>query len=346
METISYQPVFETTRGILVESIQFGAFVLVNPQGQTVAGVGDPELVTYLRSSAKPFQALPFMQEHGDDFFGLSPQEVAIMCSSHIGTDEHVETVRSFQQKVGVREEQLLCGVHNPSHTPTWKRMIHEDEPLTPNRHNCSGKHTGMLAYARMKGYPQENYIDPNHPVQKMILKTFAEMVGLPEEQVIVGIDGCSVPTFAIPIKAAALGYARLCDPTGLPLERASACNRIVQAMTGNSRMIAGPERFDTLVMQIACGKVLSKMGAEGFQALGILPDAIEPGSPAMGVAIKISDGDETSRARPMGALEILRQMGVLSKAELDALKDFDRHPIYNFRHLQVGEYRTSFHIR
>ena len=109
--------------------------------------------------------------------------------------------------------------------------------------------------------------------------------------------------------------------------------------------MIAGPERFDTLVMDIALGKLMSKMGAEGYLALGILPDAIEPGSQAMGITIKISDGDELIRARPMVALQILREIGVLSKSELDKLAAFDRHPIYNFRHLEVGEYRPSFHI-
>ena len=142
------------------------------------------------------------------------------MCASHSGTDEHFKVVQSFQQKAGISESQLLCGIHPPFHTETWKRMIRQDEPITPNRHNCSGKHTGMLAYAALKGYTLENYVDPAHPVQQTILKTFSEMVGLEPGQVIVGIDGCSAPNFAVPLRSAALGYARLCDPNGLPPAR------------------------------------------------------------------------------------------------------------------------------
>lgn len=345
MSTNPYAPAFEATRGKIVECIHYGAFTVVDSSGKLAASIGDPDLTTFLRSSAKPFQALPFMEEKGDQFYHLTPAEVAIMCSSHSGTDDHYRAVQSFQHKAGISESQLMCGVHPPFHRDTWKRMIQQNEEITPNRHNCSGKHTGMLAYAGMKGFSQENYINPNHPVQQIILKAFAEMVGLLPEQVVVGIDGCSVPTFAVPMRAAAFGYARLCNPSGLSPAREDACHRIVQAMIGNNMMIAGPERFDTMVMEIASGKVLCKMGADGYMALGILPNAIEPGSQALGIAIKISDGDELLRARPMVAMELLRELGILSKVELDALKDFDRRPIYNFRHLEVGEYRPSFHI-
>jgi L-asparaginase II len=323
-----------------------GAFAIVDARGALAHSYGDPSLTTYLRSSAKPFQALPFMEARGDQEFHLTPKEVAIMCASHSGTDEHFETVSSFQKKAGLTESQLQCGIHAPFHTETWTRMIREGRPSSPNRHNCSGKHTGMLALCELKGESLENYVDPNHPIQQLILKTFAEMVGLKPESVVVGIDGCSAPNFAVPLRSAALGYARLCDPSGLEPARADACRRIIRAMTTNGMMVAGPERFDTLVMQIAQGKLMCKTGAEGYLGLGILPNAIEPGSPALGLAMKISDGDELTRARPMVALQILREMGVLSKSELDALANFDRRPIYNFRHLEVGEYRPCFHVQ
>ncbi len=341
-----YKPVVEVTRGSMVESVHMGALAVADRSGNLLASVGDPDLATYLRSSAKPFQALPFMEVRGDEFFHLTPAEVAIMCASHSGTDEHVKTVQSFQSKAGIHEDTLVCGTHPPFDRATWKRMIQQGENLTPNRHNCSGKHTGMLAYAALRGYPQENYIDPNHPVQQEILQTFAEMTGTPSDQVVIGIDGCSVPTFAVPMRSAAQAYARLCDPTGLAPIRQDACHRIVTAMIENNMMIAGPERFDTLVMDIASGKVLCKMGAEGYMALGVLPGAVEPGSPAMGITIKISDGDELLRARPLVALQVLREMGILSVKELEQLRNFDRKPIYNFRHLEVGEYRPAFHIR
>jgi L-asparaginase II len=262
--TSGYEPVFEATRGEIVESVHMGAFTIANSSGELLASLGDPELVTYLRSSAKPFQALPFIEQHGAEEFGLSEPEIAIMCASHSGTDFHKQIVESFQQKVGLHETQLMCGTHPPFDRPTWKQLIAAGQEATPNRHNCSGKHTGMLAYATLKSYPLDGYTEPGHPVQRDILTAFSEMTGVPEAEVQVGIDGCSVPTFAISMHAAAYGFARLCDPRDLTPQRSHACGKIVKAMSGNGLVIAGPERFDTLVMQIAQGKLICKMGAEG----------------------------------------------------------------------------------
>lgn len=339
-------PLFEATRGSMVESVQYGAFAVVSADGQLKAGYGDPDLVTFMRSTSKPLQAIAFMERNGDARFQLSPTEVAIMCASHAGTDRHVEVLQSFHRKVGLTESQLQCGIHPPFDRETRDHLLLENRPSSPYRHNCSGKHTGMLALTVLMGFSLEHYTELSHPVQQLILKTFAEMVDLPPEQVVIGVDGCSVPTYAVPMRSAAYGFARLCDPAGLAPERADACRRITCAMSANGLMIAGPGRFDTVLMDIAAGKLVSKLGAEGYQGLGILPDAIEPGSPALGVAIKISDGDELMRARPMAALQILRDLGVLSKSELDQLADFDRRPIYNFRHLEVGEYRPAFTLQ
>jgi L-asparaginase II len=230
---------------------------------------------------------------------------------------------------------------------------MHGEQP-TPNRHNCSGKHTGMLAHARLRHAPLENYIDITHPVQQAILKTFAEMCGLAVEQVVVGVDGCSAPNFAVPLRNAALGYARLFDPTGLAPERAAACQRITQAMTSNPDMVAGPERFDTLIMGLASGmasgmasgRILTKAGAEGYQGIGLAPGALGPGTPAVGIAFKIADGDAAGRARSLVGLEVLRQLGAISKHEvdeLDELAQFAPRPLYNWRRMQVGEIRPAF---
>ncbi len=346
MSSSTYVPLFEATRGHIVESVQFGAIAVVNSDGLIQASEGDPEMVTFLRSSAKPFQALPFMEAHGDDYFHLTDTEVAIMCASHAGTDEHLQVLIGFQQKIGITEDQLMCGTHPPFDSDTWHTMIQSGRKLTANRHNCSGKHTGMLASARLQGFPLEEYPSIEHPIQQQILLAFSEMVGVAKEQVEVGIDGCSVPTFAVPLRNAAFGYARLADPSRLPANRKDACQRIVRAMTSNPMMIAGPKLFDTVLMDLAGDKFLTKTGAEGFQALSILPDAIEPGSPALGVALKIADGDQDGRARPVVMLELLRQLGAITNSELAALKDLSRRPIYNFRHLRVGEYRPSFSIR
>ncbi len=243
--TSVYEPVFEATRGEIVESIHMGAIAVADSDGKLLASLGDPQLVTFLRSSAKPFQALPFMEHLGAERFGLTDQEVAVMCASHSGTDFHKQIVESFQQKVGLQESQLVCGTHPPFDRSTWKKLIASGQEITPNRHNCSGKHTGMLAYATLMNYPLDDYIRPDHPVQRDIIKAFAEMTQVDVNEVRVGIDGCSVPTFAIPMQSAALGFARLCNPQGLPKERAQACNKIVQAMISNGMVVAGPERFD-----------------------------------------------------------------------------------------------------
>jgi L-asparaginase II len=168
-------------------------------------------------------------------------------------------------------------------------------------------------------------------------------MAGLPAEEVELGIDGCSAPNFAVPLYNAALALARLCEPRDLPPERAAACHRITLAMTAHPDVVAGPGRFDTLLMEATGRRILAKAGAESYQALGLLPGALGPNSPALGIAIKISDGDPNSRARPLAALEVLRQLGALSDGELENLSAFGPRKLINFRQLQVGESRAAF---
>jgi L-asparaginase II len=145
-----------------------------------------------------------------------------------------------------------------------------------------------------------------------------------------------------VPLYNAALAFARLCDPRDLAPERAKACRRITAAMTAHPDMVGGPGRFDTLLMEAACGRIVAKAGAEGYQALGLLPGALGPGSPALGIALKISDGDLNKRARPPAALEVLRQLGALNDADLERLSAFGAQKLTNFRQLQVGESRAA----
>jgi L-asparaginase II len=341
-----YVPVFELTRGEIVESVHFGALAIVDAQGRLVASVGDPQVQTYLRSTAKPFQALPFVEAGGLEHFGLSDRQLAVMCASHTGMDEHVRVVASIQAAVGLRETDLLCGVHPPYHEPTALALRQRGEQPTPNRHNCSGKHSGMLAFARLLGYSGEYYIDPTHPVQQAILNAFAEMCAMEVQDVEVGIDGCSAPNFAAPLRNAAQGLARLCDPQGLPPARQAACRRITAAMQAHPEMVSGPDQFDTLLMQAAPGRLIAKGGAEGYQGIGLLPGALGPGSPGLGIAVKISDGDPRGRARHAVALEALRQLGALSAAELESLAQFGPiFPVHNWRNLLAGEGRPSFSL-
>jgi L-asparaginase II len=358
MSKNQYQPLFELTRGEVVESIHYGALAVSDNQGRLLAWYGRPNAVTYLRSSAKPFQALPFIESGGQDFYGLHPAEIALMCASHSGTDDHLATVLSIQKKTGIREVELMCGTHQPIHAPTAEALKQRGEKPTPNRHNCSGKHTGMLAFARLNQEPSGSagldYIDPAHPIQQEILRVFAEMCDLPPEQIHTGIDGCSAPNFAVPLRNAALAFARLCDPSGLAEPRRNACRQIFQAMTSYPEMVGGPDSFDTHLMKRLGGRVVCKGGAEGYLAFGLVPGALRSGSPALGVTIKISDGDLGShwhtkasylgRTRPAVALEVLRQLGAISTAELEDLADFGPNfPIQNWRKIVVGEGRPCF---
>jgi L-asparaginase II len=341
---IKQEPLFELTRGEIVESIHIGSIAVVDSEGALVAWVGDPQHETYLRSTAKPFQALPFVELGGPAHYGLTSAEIALLCASHSGTDEHMVVLQSLQRKTGVREGDLMCGVHEPYDELTGKAMRERGEPPTSNRHNCSGKHTGMLALARLQGWASEEYIAVHHPVQTVILSSFSEMTGVPVEQIRIGIDGCSAPNFAIPLYNTALGFARLSDPSAMIPDRARACRTIVQAMTAAPLMVAGPGRFDTLLMEVAAGRIVSKGGAEGYQGMGLLPGAIHPGSRALGVAFKIADGDLRGRARPAVALEILRQLGALSSSEVESLSRFGpRLPVKNWREIEVGEARPCF---
>ena len=340
----SYLPIFEVLRGETVESIHFGAAVVVDSNGNLLAWIGDPHVTTFLRSTAKPFQALPFIERGGAQVFGLLPREIAILCASHSGTDLHVDVVRAVQEKAGLSEDDLQCGTHPPFDKDTAERLLRNGESPTPNRHNCSGKHTGMLAHAKMRGLPLQTYLDPDHPVQQDILQTFAEMCELPPEEVKIGTDGCSAPNFAVPLYNAALAYARLCDPKDLSETRATACKTITDAMTAHPEMISGYGRFDTRLMEVGEGKIIAKGGAEGYQGVGLMPGTLSPDSPGIGIVLKVSDGDAAKRVRPAVTLEILHRLGALNEGQMRELAEFGPlQSVYNWRKLTVGESRPIF---
>jgi L-asparaginase II len=346
MREMGYRPVVELTRGGIVESIHHGAVAVADSSGALHAWWGDAEVVTFLRSSAKPFQALPLLESGAADHFQLSLEQIAVVCASHSGTDEHVRMVASIQERVGFSEADLLCGVHPPYHRQTAKRLLKQGLEPTPNRHNCSGKHTGMLTLASFLGESLEDYINPQHPVQVQILQTFAEICGLEPETVILGIDGCSAPVFAVPVIVAATAFARLMDPSGLDPDRADACRGVVAAMTSHPYMVAGPDRFDTRLMEVTAGRVLTKGGAEAYQGIGVRAGVLSPDAPALGVAIKIADGDHGGRARPVVALSLLEDLGVLSDNEREALGEFGPRELVNHREVTVGHLRACFDLQ
>jgi L-asparaginase II len=348
-------PVFELTRGRVVESIHFGNVAVVDSRGKLLASYGDPYQVAFLRSSGKPFQALPFVERGGVEHFGLTGRELALACASHEGSDEHVRVIESIQAKTGLKESDLLCGVHRPGDPEAYQALIMKGEKPTPNRNNCSGKHSAMLACAKMRGLPLESYLQIDHPIQQEILAGFAEMCGIPVEKVELGIDGCSAPNFAVPLYNAAMAFARLCDPRELTDARVGACRKITSAMTSNPEMISGYKEFDCRIMQAGKGTIVCKRGAEGYQAIGLMPGALGPDSPGVGITFKVSDGDLTfrtinieplNRVRPAVTLEILSQLGVFNNDQKKELAEFGPVlPIKNHRGIVTGESRPVFKL-
>jgi L-asparaginase II len=349
------QPLFEVTRGEIIESVHYGSIAVVDATGRLISSYGDPQAVAFLRSSAKPFQVLPFVEGGGVEYFDFTPRELSIACASHEGSDLHVRTVEGMQEKIGVEEQALQCGIHMPGDVEAFKRLIVNNRQPMPNQNNCSGKHTAMLAYASMRGLPLENYLDVNHPIQQEILAVFADMCKLSTQDIQLGTDGCSAPNFAIPLYNAAFGMARLCDPRGLSAERASACRRITSAMTAYPEMVSAYGEFDEQLMRAGEGKIICKRGAEGYQIVGLLPGVLRPEAPGIGIALKVSDGDpsrtaldltHSTRVRPAVTLEILSQLDVLSSEQEETLASFGPvKPIMNHRGVVTGQSRPAFKL-
>jgi L-asparaginase II len=325
----------EVTRGGRVESEHRGAIAVVDATGKLLAHVGDVQLVSYLRSSAKPFQLLPLIESGAADRFGFIDAELAIIAGSHSGEPRHVAAVQSILGKIGLPDSALQCGNHVPFNPAAAKALRAAGREPTVLYNNCSGKHAGMLAQAIDRGLSTTDYLDPQHPVQVTIRQRLAELGELPVEQINVGVDGCSAPCFAMPLHASALAFAKLAAATSGSLQR------VAQVMMAYPEMVAGEGRLDTDLMHAVPQRVVSKGGAEGYHGMGVV---LENGS-AMGIAIKIGDGDGKRGGHPV-VIEVLRQLDVLDEAALTALQSYRAWKITNHRGLEVGEVRASFQLR
>ncbi len=349
----SSQPILEIVRGNLVESVHQGSIAVVDSNGKLIASYGDPYMVAFLRSSAKPFQALPFVERGGVEHYQYSQRELSLACASHEGARIHLDAVHELQHRIGLDEDMLQCGGHLPGDPEMFKTFITQKLPLTHNTNNCSGKHTTMLAHAKMRNLPLDNYLDFNHPIQKDILSTISEMCDIERDRIQLGIDGCSAPNFALPLFNTALGVARLCDPRSLSETRAAACKKITSAMTTFPEMVSNHGEFDCELMKAAAGRIITKRGAEGFQIIGLIPDS--PESRGIGIAFKVVDGDasrmndnleSSSRVRPAVALEILRQLSALNDALLKSLEKFGpQKTVRNYAGLVTGKSYPVFKL-
>ena len=339
------EPLVEVRRGSITESRHRGHIVVVEPDGNIVNYLGAPETVTFLRSSAKPLQALPLLTSGAAERFDFTDREVALACASHNGESIHTELAASMLQKIGLGPEALKCGIHEPYSLEVAGKLRLQGQSPNVLQNNCSGKHIGMLAAALQLGAPTENYHRPENPVQMAIADAVSQFSDIPVTDMVVGVDGCAAPIFGITMRAMALAYARLVSPPpSFDKATRDACKRIVRVMSAYPELIGGTsDRLDTEIMRAAPGGLISKVGAEGVYTAGILP--CEEWPKGLGLALKIEDGDD-KRARPTVVVETLRQLGVFRDESLEAVARYAFFPIVNRPGEVVGEVRASFKLK
>jgi L-asparaginase II len=320
------EPLAKVYRNGLVEAVHRGSVAVVRDNGDLLYSVGDPYHVTYMRSAAKPLQALPIVESGAVERYGITERELATIVASHSGEVIHTEAVRSILEKIGLDEGDLQCGTHMPYADDVKKALIQKGKEPTPLYNNCSGKHAGMLLISRMKGYPLESYYEPDHPLQEEILVTMRYITAY--EEIMRGTDGCGVPVFALPLYNMALAFSRLANPSDLSPSTKKAAERITHAMQRYPEQIGGTGRLDTDLMK-ATKKVIGKVGAEGVHCVGVLKKGI-------GIAVKIDDGN--SRARGPVSIEILKELGILNNKELQLLEKHHTPLSKNCREEIVGK--------
>ncbi|MBI3449536.1 MAG: asparaginase [Acidobacteria bacterium] len=340
MTSPSSESAVEITRGEIVECAHAAAIAVAHPDGRLEATLGDPERIIFLRSAAKPFQAAAVLEAGIAERYGLLPPEIALISSSHAGEPHHVDAARSILARAGLPEEALQCGTHLPFSRPAAERVLTNGGVPGVLMNNCSGKHAGMLAASRALGHPLESYLDPEHPVQRRNLEAVAAFTGRSARDIVVAVDGCSAPTFGVSLREAAVSFARLVAPPAAPAGSAALglmAGRVASAMRAHPEMVAGDGMLDTVLMR-AIPRLLAKIGADGFHAMGW----DSPSGP-LGIAVKIFDGD-SGRARTAVVLETLRQLGALSGAAVpESLRS--ALTVRNLRGREVGSVRATFRL-
>jgi L-asparaginase II len=297
------------------------------------AQCGDPALVVYARSALKPFQALPLVTDGAAAQFGLSAKELALCCASHGGEPRHVEAARSILRKIGVEEEALACGPHLPLHEGTARAMRQSGHEPTRIHNNCSGKHAGMIALARARGWPTAGYHRAEHALQQLLQEEIAGWMQVPAEEIATAIDGCGVPTYALPLHRLAHGFGRLAAAARRGEE---APRRIVEAMVEWPEYVGGTDRLCTQLMRATDGRIFAKVGAEGVYCAGI------PGA-ELGIALKVEDG--ATRASEPALLAVLRNLGLLSDEDMATLARWAEPDIANTRGERVGAIRANVRL-
>ncbi len=299
--------IVELTRGALVESRHRGHIAVADAAGCIKAAIGDPDYVTYMRSSAKPLQALAVVQSGAMEQLGLTVEELAVTCASHNGERAHVSAVSSILARAGATEDDLECGWHPPLNADAYRELMESGGRPGPLHHNCSGKHAGMIAVCATRGWPRAGYSRPGHPVQDYLSDIAAAWSGVPLSEIELGTDGCGVPVVGLPLAAMATAWARLVRPLTMGAQWVEVAERVVGAMRSHPFMVGGTGRICTAINGWSGAQLVAKGGAEGVYLLA----SLEQG---WAVAVKIEDG--ASRASGMSGL---RTALAMLQLEVDA---------------------------
>lgn len=319
----------EVTRGERVESRHRGAVVVIDARGKKVLAIGDIDAPVYPRSAVKAIQALPLVESGAADAFGFRARELALSQASHGGEPEHVAGVSAMLQAIGLDETALECGAHQPSHAPSAAELIRRGKAPSQLHNNCSGKHANFLALARHLGVDRRGYVGAAHPVQVAVTAALSSMTGASHGAENCGTDGCSIPTYAVPLSSLALGFARLATGLGLERERADAARSIYQAAVSEPFYVAGTGRIDTDLMKHLGGAALVKTGAEGVFCAAL-------GGLGLGVALKVDDG-ATRAAEAMMAAVIAR----LLPEHTEFLHRWTNAAVVTRKGVKIGEVRA-----
>jgi L-asparaginase II len=329
----TFVPLIDLTRGGALECQHAGAIAVVNTRGKLLASAGDPHFMAFTRSTLKALQALPFMEADGPQQLGFGERDLAMLCASHSGEPMHVAQVQHMLDRAGVSFKKLQCGCHVPYYVDLG--VAPAPEHIDQRHHNCSGKHSGFVAYCVQHGHSLDDYLEPAHPLQQAIRRDVARAAGLQPGELQAGIDGCSAPNYAMPLSALARAYARLASGAA-DSEFGASFSLLSQAMTAHPELVSGTGRNDQAFMTAGRGDWVTKVGADGVQA-------IASKSRGEALTIKIADGNKV--ALFAASVEALDQLGWLDAQQREQLLPWRAEVISNWRGTAVGERRPAFRL-
>lgn len=323
----------EVTRGKLVESRHRGQGVVVDGDGKVVFSFGDADAGIFPRSACKAMQALPLVESGAADAYGFSQAELALACSSHSGEDAHVTTAAGMLAKAGRDGSALECGAHWSSHQDV---LIHQARTIDkPNTlyNNCSGKHSGFVCTCVHSGTQVEGYVGYDHPLQAEIRATMEALTGAVLGHDTCGTDGCSIPTYAVPLRGLAHGFAKMATGAGLEPKRASASRRLVEACMSEPFFVAGTNRACTKLMQVAPGQIFAKTGAEGVFVAAL---------PRQGLAMAVKCEDGTTRAAEAMIFALVSRYFEQGGEVQEKLVSMANRSMKNWNGIHVGDVRVT----